>query len=108
MIKRELAKDPKLANENWERFLPKFRRRHEAKRKAVLTEAPAISGSNNIALDGSGEIYAAASGEGEKKDKKDKKDKKAYTPFPPAQLPSKVRPSSFPVPSPLLSATVVY
>ncbi|MCJ1478207.1 ribosomal RNA assembly protein krr1 [Lambiella insularis] len=33
MIKRELAKDPELATENWERFLPHFKRRTLSKRK---------------------------------------------------------------------------
>jgi ribosomal RNA assembly protein len=89
MIKRELAKDPKLAEENWERFLPKFRRRRESKKKETWVPPPTASGSNNIALDESTNEEPMAMDQPAKK--KVKKEKKPYTPFPPPQMPSKVR-----------------
>ncbi|GAA5858504.1 hypothetical protein JCM8547_007337 [Rhodosporidiobolus lusitaniae] len=87
MIKRELAKDPKLAEENWERFLPKFRKRREKKRGPPAAEgAASASGANDIPVNGQPSTSAA----GEPPAKKQKKEKKAYTPFPPAQMPSKI------------------
>jgi len=80
MIKRELAKDPKLANESWDRFLPKFRRKHLKTSEKTARKNERL-GTKNV-------DRAAA---GLEPIKSTKPEKKPYTPFPPAQLPRKVR-----------------
>lgn len=60
MIKRELTKDPILKSENWDRFLPKFKKKNPKKSKKSI------------------------------KKKEAQRTKKPYTPFPPLPAPSKV------------------
>jgi len=80
MIMRELEKDPKLKEESWERFLPTFAKKNVQRRKPhqlVEENKKAISA-------------AVAGGGGAAKAPAGKSKKKSYTPFPPAQMPSKI------------------
>lgn len=62
MIKKELAKNPDLAEENWSRFLPQFKKKSVARKKPKQVRDDEAKG----------------------------KKPKVYTPFPPQQLPRKV------------------
>ncbi|KAJ7087270.1 ribosomal RNA assembly protein mis3 [Mycena belliarum] len=79
MIRRELAKDPKLATESWDRFLPTFRKRH--------LKTSEKTAKKNEKMETKNEARAAA---GLPAAGPSKLAKKVYTPFPPAQLPRKV------------------
>ncbi|KAJ7179571.1 hypothetical protein C8R46DRAFT_987343 [Mycena filopes] len=79
MIRRELAKDPKLATESWDRFLPTFRKRHLKTSEKTAKKNEKLE-TKNEARTAAGLPAAGPS----------KPAKKVYTPFPPSQLPRKI------------------
>jgi ribosomal RNA assembly protein len=95
MIKRELAKDPKLAEADWSRFLPQFGKRKAAKRKPGDA-----TGSNTIPANAPWTVSAPPTADDTTAGPstssqpiappQSKKEKKVYTPFPPAQTPRKI------------------
>ena len=85
MIRRELAKDPKLTTESWDRFLPQFRKRH------LKTSEKTAKKNEKIAKKVEARRAAGLDTTVEEQQSKEATKKKMYTPFPPAQLPRKVR-----------------
>lgn len=83
MIMKELAKDPKLANEDWNRFLPSFKKKNVPRRKPrqTILEQEKAKKEREQVREHSGDTDQQIS-------KKPKK--KVYTPFPPQQPPSKI------------------
>lgn len=75
MIMKELAKDPKLATEDWSRFLPTFKKKNVPRKKPRQT----VLEMEKMAAKG----YTT-------KAAKSAITKRSYTPFPPAQTPSKI------------------
>lgn len=79
MLMKELEKDPKLANEDWSRFLPSFKKKNVQRKKPRQTQIENKNAQKNKESEESNNLSG-----------KKRTIKKAYTPFPPAQTPSKV------------------
>ncbi len=83
MIKRELAKDPALKNESWDRFLPKFKKKNvtqkkkkEKKEKKEYTPFPPPQQPSKLDLQLESGEYFITEAEKQKQKRKEKAKKK--------------------------------
>lgn len=92
MIVRELEKDPKLKDENWDRFLPSFKKTNVQRKKPrqVVEGRRKEMEEARLAASSAVPTTASTTEESAPGKTKAKQKKKSYTPFPPAQLPSKI------------------
>lgn len=101
MIQRELAKNPKLQQEDWSRFLPTFTKKNVPRRTPLQTKKEqkqqqqkqqlqqpitATAAVTTITTNNTTEMEQPTTSSNHKTNKK----KKTYTPFPPPQTPSKI------------------
>ena len=86
MIQRELSRNPELANESWERFLPQLPKKSEKQQKVKQSETG--NRTESAPIEATSETTDATE---KKKKKKRKRDaSKEYNPFPPEPTPSKI------------------
>ncbi|KAI8871544.1 hypothetical protein GQ42DRAFT_161945 [Ramicandelaber brevisporus] len=88
MIKRELAKDPALKEENWDRFLPKFKKKNVKTRVPLQTQKEREAAA--VAATGTGTGTGTGTADADGEDAPIKPKKKEYTPFPPEMQQSKI------------------
>ena len=90
MIKRQLSEDPNLANENWSRFLPSFKKRNQTTHEKTEYKNRKLEHRAQARQMDVNDLRHHDEDKERQKDKLKRDKTKNYTPFPPPQQPKKV------------------